>query len=139
RSSRVTRTRIRQLGAERRRIVPRQTHDPRAVISRDEARQRRAVVMRRDGRETAAADGRDDRPLRLDPLPRLLVIGGRDEMRLAGAHLQREGALPRLRKKLLRLEPVADLAREAEPVETARRQHDGVETALPTLAQPRVD
>ena len=67
------------------------------------------------------------------------MIRSRDEMRFARAHLQREGALPRLRQKLLRIEPVADLAREAKALEAARREHDIVETALPALAQSRVD
>src|SRR5207247_9764392 len=47
--------------------------------------------------------------------------------------------LPCLGEQLLGLEPFADLSAEAEPVETAGRENDRVETALMPLPQARVD
>src|SRR5207248_4480491 len=69
----------------------------------------------------------------------LAVVGSRDEMLLAFPHLQGERALRGFRQQLIRLEALADLARETESVETARREHHGVETALAALPQPGVD
>src|SRR3954452_8978664 len=138
-SSRVTSTRIHQLRPERRGVVARVPLDPRSILRRDEARQRRSVVMCRDRSEAAAADGRHDCTLRFDALASLGVVRGRDELLVAGAHLQRERALARLRQHRLWLEPMPDLAAEPEAVEPARGEHDRIEAPLAPLAQPRVD
>ena len=58
---------------------------------------------------------------------------------LARTNLQRERALPRLRKQLVRLEATADLASEAQAVEPARRENDRVEAPLVALPEPGVD
>ena len=71
--------------------------------------------------------------------PRLAVVCSRDEVLLAGAHLQCERALPGLRQELVGLEPMTDLGSEPEPVETAGREHDRIQPALPALAQTRLD
>src|SRR5262245_64047506 len=95
--------------------------------------------MRCDRGETASADRRHARALELDPTGRLRVTGLCHDLLLAGADLERQRALPRLGKDLVRLEAVADLAREPEPVEPAGREHDGVQSALRPLAEPRAD
>ena len=82
---------------DRRRCGARATTPSSAAIS---AVERRAVVVRGDGREAAAADRRDDRALGLDAAPRLLVVGRGDEMLLACAHLERERALRGFRQQL---------------------------------------
>ena len=89
--------------------------------------------------EAAASDERDTTPLRLDPAARLFVVRARDELLLAGPNLERERSLTRLRKQLVRIEPVTDLTPEPESVEPAGRKHHGVEPALAALAQARVD
>ena len=61
------------------------------------------------------------------------------QLLLPGTDLQCERPLPGLREHLLRLEASSDLAVEAEPVEPTGRQHDRVESALASLAEPRVD
>ena len=104
--------------------------EPGAVLVGDECGQRFPVVVRRNRRETAAADCRDARTLRLDTPPRLGVIGRADEMLLACAHLQRDRPLRGLRQEHVRIEPPADLAREPEPVETARGEDDRVQATL---------
>jgi len=48
-----------------------------------------AVVVRGDGGEAAASDGRHAAPFRLDAAARLRVIGRRDEVLVAGPHLER--------------------------------------------------
>ncbi len=67
------------------------------------------------------------------------VVRHLDEMLLSGAHLECQRALARLREHHIRLEPCADLGAEAESVEPAGREHDGVEAALAALAQTGVD
>ena len=79
-----------------------------------------------DRREAAAADCPDAGALRLHPSMRLGIVGFRHELLLACAHLERERSLAGLRKQLLRLESVADLLREPEPVEAAGGEDDGV-------------
>src|SRR5581483_4108675 len=128
-----------ELGTERHGVVARTPLDPRAAFVGDEAGERDPVVERRDRRKAAAADGRDAGALGLDAAARLGVVGSGDEILFAGPHLQRERALRRLRQEVLRIEPMPDLAREPEPVEPARREHDRVEAALAALAQARVD
>ena len=81
----------------------------------------------------------DTAALGRDPPLRLRVVRGRDELLLADADLQRERALARLGKQLLRVEAMADLRAEPEPVEPAGGEDDGVEAALAALAQPGVD
>ena len=95
--------------------------------------------MCRDRGETAAAHGGHDGALRLDALPRLGIVRRRDEVLVVRPHLESERALPRLGEHRLRLEAVADLVAEPEPVEPARCEHDRVEPALPALAQTGVD
>src|SRR5579864_3593172 len=102
RSLRVTTIRIREFPPERGRVGAAAPLDPRAVLGGDEPGQRRPVVVRGHGSEAAAADRCDDGALRLDAAARVLVIGGRDEMRLALAHLEGECALACLGKHLLR-------------------------------------
>jgi hypothetical protein len=53
-------------------------------------------VIRRDGREAAAADRCDAAPFRFDTTPRLEIVRSRNEMLLARADLERERALTRL-------------------------------------------
>src|SRR5919197_587549 len=67
------------------------------------------------------------------------MVGGRGELLLARTHLKGERALRSLREELVRLEATADLGREAEPVEAAGGEHDGIQPALDALAQARVD
>src|SRR3954468_15184000 len=98
RSSRGTTTLIRELEPERVRVDTGAALDPRAVLGRDERRQRRAVVMRGHRRKTASFDGCNDGTFRLDATARLRVVGTRDELLLAGTHLERERALRRLRE-----------------------------------------
>ena len=90
------------------------------------------------GCEAAAADLRDARPLRLHAPPRLRVVGRGDHLLLAQSHLQRDGALPRLRQHVSRSEAKPDLAAETEAVEPARGEHDRVQPALPALPQARL-
>ena len=92
------------------RIDARAPLDPGAVLVGDERGQRRAVVVRGDRGEAAAADERDAAALGLDAPARLGVVGRRDESLLAGAHLERERALARLGKQLRRVEAMPDLA-----------------------------
>jgi len=68
-----------------------------------------------------------------------LVVRRRDEMLLSRAHLKRERTLRGFGQELVGLEPLADLARKPEPVESARREHDGVEPPLGALPQTGVD
>ena len=97
-----------------------------------------AVVVCCDRSEAAAAD-RHAAPLGLDPPARSGIVGRLHQMLLARANLQGERALARLRKHLVRLQAPPDLGAQAEPVESARGEHDRVEPALAALAQPRVD
>src|SRR6476620_5119728 len=115
--SRVTSTRTRQLLSERGRIGAGAPLYPRSVRRRDEARQRRSGVMRRDRSEAAAADRRHERTFRLHAPACLGIVRGRDELLVAGAHLQRERALTRLGQHRLGLEPMPDLTVEPESVE----------------------
>ena len=96
-------------------------------------------MVRRDGCQAATADREDTCALGLDTAARLRVVGASNHFLLARAHLQGERALAGLRQELLRLKAVTDLGVQAEAVEAARRQHDGVEPALPAFAQPRLD
>src|SRR5207244_295029 len=96
-------------------------------------------VVRSDRGETAAAHRRDAGALGLDTPSRLLVVRACDELLLAASDLERERALRRLGKEVDRGKAPPDLAREPEPVEPARREHDRVEPALAALAEPRVD
>src|SRR5581483_3000452 len=98
-----------------------------------------AVVVGGNRGQAASADGGDCRPLGLDPEARRRVVCCRDALLLPGTHLQRERALPRPGQELGGIEATADLVREAEPVEAAGREDDGVEPALGALAQARVD
>ena len=68
-----------------------------------------------------------------------LVVRARDELLLAGPDLERERSLTRLRKQLVRIEPVTDLTPEPEPVESTGGKHHRVESALAALPQARVD
>jgi hypothetical protein len=95
--------------------------------------------MSRDGREAATSDRSDAGALELDSARRLHVVRSGHELLLAEPNLERQRALPRLRKDLVRLESVPDLVRKAEPVEPARSEHDRIQPTLPALAQPRVD
>src|SRR6266576_6936108 len=95
--------------------------------------------MRRDRSQAAAAGRRHDRAFRLHALARLGIVRGRNELLVAGAHLQRERALARLGQHRLGLEPMPDLAAEPEPVEPARGKYDRIEPPLAPLAEPRVD
>src|SRR5207249_8882882 len=106
-----------QLGGERSRVGAAPAADPGAVLVRDERGQLHAVVVRRDGGEATAADRRHAGALGLDAAPRLGIVRARDELLLAGAYLQRERPLARLRQQLVRLEAAADLGGEPEPVE----------------------
>jgi len=92
-----------------------------------------------DWSEAATADDGDAAALGLDPVPRLNVICGCDDVLLAETNLQRERTLPRLGQKLVRLEALFDLSGEAEAVEPAGREHNGVEPPLASLSQPRID
>ena len=98
-----------------------------------------AVVMGRDRCEAAAADDGDAPSLRLHSPPRLRIVGDRDELFLAEADLHRERALSGLGKHHVRLDAHADLTGEAEPIEPAGGEHDGVEATLDPLAEARVD
>ena len=95
--------------------------------------------MGSDGRKAAAADHGHADTLGLDPAARLGVVGSGDELLLADPNLDRERALAGLREHFAGLEPEADLGSEAEPVEPAGGEHDGVESPLAALAQTRVD
>src|SRR4051812_7831665 len=134
-SSRVTATLICKLASERNRIVARAVLDPRPVVGRDQRPQRRAVVMRGNGGETAPFDDTDDGALGLDAPARLGVVDVRDELFLARTNLERECALRGFRQHHVPVEPQSDLVREPEPVETAGSEHDRIETALTALAQ----
>ena len=96
-------------------------------------------MVRRDRRETPAADHGDARRSASTRRRVSASSARRDELLLARPHLQRERALARLGQQLGRLEAAADLAGEPEPIEPARSEHDGVEPALAALAQARVD
>ena len=96
-------------------------------------------MVRRDRSEAAAADRGHARTLRLDPPPCLRMISRRGELLLPGAHLQRERALRRLGEQLVRREAMADLVRQAEPLEAAGREDDRVEATLAALPETRVD
>src|SRR5262249_28416666 len=113
--------------------------EPRAVLRGDESRQHGAVVERGDGRETSAPDRGDARALRLDPAPRLRIVRAGGQLLLAGTNLQRERALAGLGHELAGVEAPPDRRRGPQPVETARREHDGIEPALATLPQAGVD
>src|SRR5207344_256190 len=104
--------------------------EPGAVLGRDEPRERRAIMMRRDRSEAPAADDRDDRPLGLHLLARCGIVRSRDEMLLTRPYLQRQRTLPRLGEQLLDLEAITDLRGKAEPVQPARCEDDCVEPAL---------
>ena len=101
----------RELGRERCRVVARAPLHPRAVLCRHEAREHASVVMRGHGRETAAADREHDRALCLDPPAGLRIVGTRDDLLLAVAHLQRERTLPGFGQQRLWLEPPPDFRR----------------------------
>src|SRR5207253_2709424 len=75
----------------------------------------------------------------LDLDQRLGVVRSPDEMLVSHAYLERERTLSRLGNDLVGLEPPADLAGEAEPVEPAGSEDDRVEPTLATLAQACVD
>ena len=79
-------------------------------------------MVGRHGGEAAAADPGDTRALGFDAAARLGVVCGRDELLLAGADLEGDGALPGLGKQLLGRKPVADLCSEPETVEACRRK-----------------
>ena len=66
-----------------------------------------------DRSEAAAPDERDAPALRLDPGPRLAVVGACNEVLFAGAHLQSERTLPCLGEHHLRIEPEPDLRHRA--------------------------
>src|SRR5579862_1298908 len=106
-SSRVTSTRIHQLRAEHRRVVARVPLDPGPVLRRHQAGARRAVMVRGNRSEAAAADGGHYRALGLDAHTRLAVVHSLYEPLVARPHLQRECALARLGKHRLRIEPEA--------------------------------
>src|SRR5689334_25334445 len=95
--------------------------------------------MGRDGREATAADHGHADTLGLDAPTRLRVVAPGDELLLADPDLDRERALAGLGEHFAGLEPEADLGSEAEPVEPAGGEHDGVESPLAALAQARVD
>src|SRR4249920_4037385 len=95
--------------------------------------------MGRDRSEAASADRGHAGALELDPARRLRVGRRRHEVLLTAPDLERERTLAGFREDFVRLEAVADLAPEAEPIEAAGREHDRVQAALPTLAKPRVD
>jgi hypothetical protein len=95
-------------------------------------------VVSGDGGDTAAADPGDAGSLGLDAAARLRVVDARNEPLVTRAHLKSHGALARLRNELVRVEAVADLGVEPEPVEPSRPEHDRVEPSLATLAQARV-
>src|SRR3954471_16362354 len=113
--------------------------EPAAILGCDQAGQTLTVVIRRYGRETAATDHRDASPLGFHAGPRFAVVCSCDQVLLAGAHLHCERTLPGLRQERAGLEPMTDLGSEPEPVETASREHDRIEPALPALAQTRLD
>jgi hypothetical protein len=75
------------------RIVTASPLEPRAVFRGNESGQLLAVVVRGDRRQATAADRKDTGALGLDAAPRLRVIGGTDQPRLARPDLQRERAL----------------------------------------------
>jgi hypothetical protein len=75
---------------------------------------------------------------RVESLGHEAVVCGRYEMVVPAPHLERECALAGLGEHRLRLEAVPGLPAEPEPVEPARREHDRVEPALPSLPQARV-
>ena len=97
------------------------------------------VVVRGNGRETAAADSCHACTLRSHPAPRLGVVRRGDELLLAFANLERERALAGFGEHFRRLETVADLDLETQPVEAAGGEDDRVETPLGALGEPRVD
>ena len=78
-------------------VAARAPLDPGAVLVGDERGQRRAVVVRGHGSEAAAADERDAAALGLDAPSRLRVVRRRDQLLLAGAHLQARASPGRLR------------------------------------------
>ena len=49
--------------------------------------------MRGDRRKATATHGRDDCAFRFHTVPRLTIVGGRDQMLVAGPNLERERAL----------------------------------------------
>src|SRR5688572_15381316 len=77
--------------------------------------------------------------LGLDAPSRLGVVGARDTLLLAFPHLQSNCPLTGLREQLLRIETAPDLRAEAESVEPAGSEHDGVQPALAAFTQARVD
>src|SRR3954470_19698939 len=129
----------RQLAAEGLRVIAARASRPRPVLRSDEPRERRPVVERSNGCQTPTADDGDAAPLRLDPTPRLAVIGGCGELLLARANPQRKRALPRLGQQLVGLETPVDLGGETEAVEPTRREHDSIERPVDSLAKPCVD
>ena len=86
----------------RSRVVAAPALDPLAVLSRDQRVQRRAVVVRGNRRETTGPDRRDAPALRLDARACRCVVGLRDELLLARAHLERKRALRSLRQHHVR-------------------------------------
>src|SRR2546426_3255566 len=139
----ITRISVRDEGRQCRRdftwVLAAAPLDPAAVLRCHERGEPFAVVVGGDRGETTATDHRDARPLGLDAAPRVSVIRRCDEILLAGSHLERKSALTRFRHHHAGVEAKTDLACETETVETASRQHDRVETALPALAQTRID
>src|SRR5262249_1018697 len=128
-----------ELLPERDRIVAGAPLYPAAVVVRDQRGQRHAVVMRGHGCETTAAYGCDASSLRLDSPTRLWIVAAGGQLFLSRADLDREPALACLGEHLGRIEPAADRGGEAEPVETACGEDDGVETPLAALAETCVD
>ena len=84
-------------------------------------------MVRRNRSQAPAAHRGHAGALRLDPAPCLRVVDAGDKPLLTHTDLDRESALSGLRQQLLRIEPPTDLVREAEPIESARGENDGVE------------
>src|SRR5215218_11428165 len=95
--------------------------------------------MRRHRSEAARADACHTRALGRHPPTRLGIVHRREELLLADSDLERHRPLPRFGDQLLRIETMADLAGEPEPVEPRRREDDRVQPTLAPLTETCVD
>jgi hypothetical protein len=128
-----------ELPSELGRVAAAPPLQPASVLGRDQSGQLLTVVVRGDRRQTTAADCGDTGAFGLDAAASLGMIGVGNELFVTGSNLQGKRALSGFRQQFLRLEAQADLAVEAEPVESAGGKYDSVEAPLPALAQARID